>query len=134
MSSLISVGCSQVRRLLHRAEADPEILAIIQFGSTVGGEIWSGSDIDICLVFRLNEADRQALSQRRLGYADLDLDIQVFQLLPIYIRRRVLKEGKVLFCKDENELYELAFRTAQAFEDFKHIYHGYLEEVAHARP
>jgi hypothetical protein len=45
-----------------------------------------------------------------------------------------LKEGKVLLCQDEDLLYEIAFRAAQAFEDFKHIYHGYLEEVAGARP
>lgn len=50
--------------------------------------------------------------------------------LPLYIRVRVLKEGGILFVRDENQLYELAFRTAQAFEDFKHIYYGYLKEVA----
>jgi hypothetical protein len=32
--------------------------------------------------------------------------------------------------KDEDALYEVAFRTAQAFEDFKHIYRDYLEQVA----
>ena len=47
---------------------------------------------------------------------------------------KVLKEGKVLLCQHEDLLYEIAFRTAQAFEDFKHIYYGYLEEVAGARP
>jgi len=41
----------------------------------------------------------------------------------------VFKEGHILFVRDENQLYELAFRTAQAFEDFKHIYYGYLKEV-----
>ena len=38
--------------------------------------------------------------------------------------------GSGSFVRDENQLYELAFRTAQAFEDFKHIYYGYLKEVA----
>jgi hypothetical protein len=57
--------------------------------------------------------------------------IKVFQQLPLYVRRRVLKEGIVLFVKDEDELYELAFRTAKEFEDFKHIYRNYLEAIAH---
>jgi len=125
----------QVERLLRRAQADPEVLAVIQFGSAGRGERTPSSDIDICLVFHRRSPDRLALSRKRLDYlkdTNLDLDVHIFQFLPVYIRRRVLKEGQVLFCRDEEELYELAFRTAQAFEDFKHIYQGYLEEVAHA--
>jgi hypothetical protein len=72
-----------------------------------------------------------ALSHKRLEYMkDISLDVRIFQQLPLYIRVRVLKEGRILFVRDENQLYELAFRTAQAFEDFKHIYYGYLNEVA----
>jgi predicted nucleotidyltransferase len=123
-----------VERLLRSAQADPDILAVILFGSTVRDERTATSDIDICLVFRFGGTDRQALRRKWLEYAGLDIDVQIFQLLPIYFRRRVLKEGRVLFCRDEEELYELAFRTAQAFEDFKHIYYGYLEEVARAGP
>jgi len=42
----------------------------------------------------------------------------------------VFKEGVVLFCRDEEALYEMAFQTAQQFEDFRHIYNAYLEGVA----
>ena len=76
-----------------------------------------------------------SLSRKRLEYlAQVDLDVHIFQALPLYIRSRVLKEGRVLFVRNEDLLYEIAFRTAQAFEDFKHIYYGYLEQVAHAGP
>jgi len=43
-----------------------------------------------------------------------------------------LKEGEILFCSDLDSLYDLAYRTAQAFEDFKPIYREYLEQVADA--
>jgi hypothetical protein len=43
-----------------------------------------------------------------------------------------LKEGAVLLCKDLDALYVIAYRTAQAFEDFKPIYRDYLNQVAHA--
>ena len=65
--------------------------------------------------------------------AEADLDIQVFQQLPLYVRHRVLKEGQVVFSRDDDALYELAYRTARAFERFKPIYHTYLDEVAGAR-
>lgn len=60
------------------------------------------------------------------------LRIHVFQQLPVYIRRRVLKEGLVLLCKDWDAMYAIACRTAQAFEDFKRVYRAYLDQVAHA--
>lgn len=66
-----------------------------------------------------------------LGIADFD--ISIFQQLPLYIRHRVIKEGKVLFCRNEDRLYDLAVKTVKEFEDYKHHYIEYLESVAHAR-
>ena len=43
---------------------------------------------------------------------------------------RVLKEGKVLFARDEDALYAVAIRAARAFEGFRHRYRAYLDEVA----
>jgi hypothetical protein len=58
------------------------------------------------------------------------LDVRVFQRLPLYIRQRVLKDGKVLHVKNEDELYDVAFRTVRAWEDFRPFYRAYLDEVA----
>jgi len=91
------------------------------------------SDVDICLVLvpQPTPLDPTELPRKRLEYLkDFPLDVQIFQQLPLYIRTRVLREGRILFVREEGLLYELAFRTAQAFEDFKHIYYSYLEEVA----
>ena len=60
-------------------------------------------------------------------------DIQIFQQLPLYIRIRIIKEGKVLFCRNEDMLYEAAFRTIREFSDFQHIYRDYLKEVVSVR-
>jgi len=56
-------------------------------------------------------------------------DIQIFQQLPLYIQVRILKEGKILFCKDEDELYELALQTVKSFESYKKIYYAYLDSI-----
>lgn len=119
--------------LLDRTRKDPEILAVILFGSRAREEQTPTSDIDLCLVLFPRRYDPLHLSRKKLEYLKVaDIDIQVFQQLPLYIRRRVLKEGKVLFTQNEDLLYEVAFRTAQAFEDFKHRYYEYLEQVADA--
>ena len=55
--------------------------------------------------------------------------LQIFQQLPMYIRTRVLK-GKVIFCRDEKVLYEVAIQTIKEFEDYEKIYDEYLQDVA----
>ena len=92
----------------------------------------------MCLVLTPERRTAAQMSAKRLQYLqEVDLDIQVFQQLPLYIRQRVLKDGRVLFVRDEDGLedglYELAFRTIQAFEDFRPRYQAYLNEVARAR-
>ncbi len=118
--------------LLAKAKSDKEVLAVMLYGSEARQEQISTSDIDICLVLNplTQYAKKDIHSQKRLEYLkDFAFDIQVFQQLPLYIRRRVLKEGRVLFVRDERILYELAWRTAQAFDDFRHIHSAYLKEV-----
>ncbi|HID94867.1 MAG TPA: nucleotidyltransferase domain-containing protein [Candidatus Latescibacteria bacterium] len=122
----------KISAFIDKAAADEVILAVILFGSRARGQKTSSSDVDLCLVLQPGDYSDLELSQKKLEYlAAFDVDVQVYQQLPLYIRRRVLKEGKVLFCRDEDKLYELAFRTVQEFEDFRHIYNSYLEGVAH---
>ena len=124
-----------VDRILTKAKNDPEVLAVLLFGSQARSESAAGSDVDVCLMLKPGKRATSTLSLKRLSYLkESDADVHIFSQLPLYIRHRVLKEGKVLLCQHEDLLYEIAFRTAQAFEDFKHIYYGYLEEVAGARP
>jgi hypothetical protein len=126
-----------MEKLLAKANEDKDILAVFLFGSVAWKEQTGLSDIDICLVLRNQPtpAGPTLLSRKRLDYLkDIPLDIQIFQQLPLYVRRRVLKEGQILFVRDETLLYELALRTALAFEDFKPIYAMYLEGVAIAGP
>jgi hypothetical protein len=124
-----------LQKLLARVQQDEDVLAAFLFGSVVRGEQLYSSDIDLCLVLAPNPLpfEPAALSHKRLDYLkDFSFDIQIFQQLPIYVRRRVLKEGRLLFVRDESRLYELAIRTAQAFEDFRPIYLSYLEEIQRA--
>jgi uncharacterized protein len=127
----------EVEKLLAQAGRDADVLAVLLFGSVARGEQTAHSDIDICLVLMPPSMpdENTSLLRKRLEYlAQFNLDVQIFQALPLYIRSRILKEGQALFVRDEDLLYDLAFRTAQAFEDFKPIYYRYLEQVADVGP
>jgi predicted nucleotidyltransferase len=120
----------QVELLLKEAQQDSDVLAVMLFGSVARGESSAQSDVDICLVLYPKRWQLEELARKRWKYLRFDLDIKIFQQLPLYVRRRVLREGVILLVKDEDQLYELAFRTAKEFEDFKHIYRDYLEAIA----
>ena len=120
--------------LVEKARQDKDVLAVVVFGSYARGDDGPASDLDICLVLQPEDYGNLELSRKRLEYLKTfsipTLDIHIYQQLPLYIRKRILKEGEILFCRDEEVLYEMAFRTVQEFEDFRDIYHSYLQEVA----
>lgn len=116
--------------LLEQAGKDKDVLAVILFGSAARGELHECSDIDVCLVLWSKRWEVEGFAQKLFEYLHFGLDIKLFQQLPLYVRSRVLKEGKILLVKDEDQLYEVAIRTAKEFEDFKHIYRDYLEAIA----
>ena len=121
-----------LERLLQKIRIDTNVCAVFLFGSVAKGVSTSLSDVDICIVLN-NQLDFLAMSLKKLEYLSLaDCDVSVFQQLPLYIRHRVIKEGEVLFCRDEDKLYELVFKTTKEFEDFKPIYYEYLERTVHA--
>lgn len=118
-------------KLVEDVQDDRDVLAVMLFGSEARNDATASSDVDLCLV--LDEGLKSGLdqSEKRLAYlASFSFDIQIFQQLPLFLRERVLKEGKILFCRDETRLYEIAFETARHFEDFRHIHEQYLEAVA----
>ncbi len=125
------------RELIREAERDGNVVAVILFGSRARGEAADGSDLDICLVLREGVTDKKIPFREALKYTGLarggNVDVSIFRELPLFVRARVLKEGKVLLSKNDEMLYGIAFRTVKDFEEFKKYYYQYLGAVTHAR-
>ena len=98
---------------------------VILYGSSLGLYHLDDSDVDIC--FYIDE-DKENLTRIRLEllteFRD-KFDIQMFQLLPLYIQIEVLK-GKVLYVKEEDILYEIANTTIEEYEEFYPFYLAYI--------
>ncbi len=116
----------RIQKLIKRAEADEDILAVIVYGSYARGEPFR--DIDLSLVLFPHSESKSF--EKRLEYSDYeDIDVHVFNELPLYIKPRVLKDGKVILCKNEDLLYDIAIKTVKEYEDFRPRYKMYLEGV-----
>ena len=117
--------------LIDKAKKDQTILAIILFGSHARAQATADSDVDICLMFAPDAFDAKSAFDKRLDYmAEFNIDAHIYHQVPLSIRQLVLKEGKVLYCQDEELLYETACRTITEFADYEHIYRDYLKEIA----
>ena len=119
-----------VKKIVDQAKKDKNVLAVSLFGSYARGE--AHRDIDICIFLKPKRAGAIDVTKLRLEYIPFSekYDVQVFQQLPIYIRVRILKDMEVLYCSDEDVLYDVCFATLREYSHFQPIYKTYLEAVA----
>jgi uncharacterized protein len=96
-----------IQPIIDELQANDHVLAFLLFGSVARGQARKDSDIDLCIITARNipEAEKMNL----LSYGSGKIDVSFFWDLPITIRFRVLREGKVLFSKDT-----LAFNAIKA--------------------
>jgi len=111
---------------MNEVESLKEILqssqayAALIFGSYARGEEYN--DIDVA-VFTDGKIDGIVAEASGI------FDISCFSDLPMNIRHRVLDEGELIYCNDENRYYDETISFARAYEDFKPIYREYLKGV-----
>lgn len=119
----------QIDKYIEKFKKDKQIIAVLLFGSYARKEYYR--DIDLCLVLDKKYSNKE-MTEKLIYYSgrmpDI-IDLKIFQLLPIYIRRDIFKEGKVLFCRDEDKLYEIAVDTVKEFELYKKIYYNYIDSI-----
>ena len=98
---------------------------IILYGSSLSSYHLDDSDVDICIYI---DEEKKKLPKIRLDLLkkfNEKLDIQIFQLLPLYVQIEVLK-GEILYVKEKARLYEIADETIEEYEDFYPLYLDYI--------
>ncbi len=110
---------------LRHTKYFPKTEFAILYGSSLGNYHLEKSDIDICLFIDAEKEDLSKIRLELLKKFNDRLDIQIFQLLPLYVQTEVLK-GKVLYVRNEERLYEIANKTIEEYEEFYPFYLDYI--------
>jgi predicted nucleotidyltransferase len=98
---------------------------ITLFGSYLSEYHFDDSDVDICIYIQDSKKNLTKTRLELLKMFNDKLDIQIYQLLPIYVQIEVLK-GKFLYIKNEEKVYEIAYETIDEYEDFLPLYLDYI--------
>ena len=110
---------------IKKAKYFSKIEFIVLFGSYLSKCHFDDSDIDICIYIQDNKKNLVKIRLDLLEKFDSKLDLQIFNLLPIYVQIEVLK-GKFLYIKDQDKTYEIAYETIEEYEDFLPLYLDYI--------
>jgi len=110
---------------LRDTEYFSKIEFIILYGSSLVLYHLDDSDIDICLYIDDEKKNLSKIRLELLKKFNENFDIQMFQLLPLYVQIEVLK-GKILYVKEEDRIYEIANETIDEFEEFYPFYLDYI--------
>jgi predicted nucleotidyltransferase len=119
-----------LNKFIKKAKEDKDILAVLLFGSSVSKKQFR--DIDVCLVL-IGKQSNLKMSKKKLEYQKISdkADVQIFQQLPLYVQKEIIKNNKPLLIKDYETLFDMVRKTNQRFEDYKKYYFDYLEYIKH---
>ncbi|MDP3742590.1 MAG: nucleotidyltransferase domain-containing protein [Candidatus Micrarchaeota archaeon] len=115
-------------------ENNKGVLAVIAFGSQVDGKSHAFSDVDLCLVMpHASEKTRGDTLLNVAGILPENYDVKIFEDLPLMLKGEVVKNGKTLFTRNENELHEYLWNWKKNYDDYTYQYNlahtGPLERV-----
>ena len=85
---------------------------IILYGSSISSYHLDESDIDICIYIDDSKHELSKIRLKLLKIFNEKFDIQMYQLLPLYIQIEVLK-GKIIYIKDREIIYKVAYETIE---------------------
>ena len=115
------------------AASHPELAAAAIFGSHARGTARPDSDLDLAVLVREGtEVDRRRLQSRlaselaHLG-AGGRVDVVFLDEAGVLLRQRVLQQGRLLLCRDEDAWTRLRVATLREFEDTEWMRRLYRE-------
>ena len=104
-----------IRSVVEDLRIRDDVLALILFGSAARCQQRPFSDIDLCIVPAGDIPANERLDLK--GYGSQTIEIHLLDELPIAIRFRVIRDGKLIFCKDGLAFHRIVSDIIQGYLD-----------------
>ena len=99
------------------------IKAVLLFGSFVDNALTRRSDIDICVLFNKNLSLKEStlFRVRIAGELPENVDVQVFNILPLKIKREIARKHKVLYKSKDYDNINFSLKYLKNIDYFLRI-------------
>lgn len=120
-------------RLAGRLEREPDVLVAYLFGSVARGTSGSLSDVDVAVLLRegADTASRQLALAADLAEIAGSVDLTILNDAPIALAYRVLRDGRVIMCRDERARVEYWAHTVDRYLDMEPFRRTLAEGLRH---
>ena len=118
------MGIAKISEKVKTLAEKYRIIYAILFGSTIEGRFIKGeSDIDLAIkVDNLDKKELFTFLKNFLNDLDIDnLDVTVTNFSPFSLNYEILTKGRVIFCRDEDELFEDRLKIIKLHDDWTHF-------------
>lgn len=114
-STTVTELTAQLRDVLRAA---PSVLVAYLFGSRAIGRHRPESDVDVAVLLDPSSADPERLrADLQRAVAPLRLDLVVLDAAPVALAYRVLRDGRLLVCRDDAARTSFWARTMDRYLD-----------------
>lgn len=102
------------------------VKGVYLFGSKAKGTAKPYSDTDLC-VFTEKITVKQKMQILRLN--DKDIDVVIFNELPISIQASIFRDGKAIYIKQKKIIQDAKYWTLKRYLDFSHIIKNHIKQA-----
>ena len=96
------------------------VVFILLFGSQARGDARPDSDIDLAVYYDGNKKERFQFRIRASGELPPNVDLHIFQDLPLYVIHQAIREGKLIYVGNREKTMSVLLKTSREAEDFMH--------------
>jgi predicted nucleotidyltransferase len=119
-----------INSIKEAVEKDKEILFVYLYGSFISQSIPFGSDIDMAVYLKPSDIKSYIRKEEEITSALITklhkdkIDLRILNILPFLLQYNIVKEGILVFVRDESERVDFEIRVMSRFFELK----PYLDE------
>ena len=118
----------EIKKTILKLDKQKRVKFIILFGSVAEGRNNALSDVDVAVYYEGNKKERFNFRLTALSHLPDNVDLQIFQDLPLYIQKNILR-GKVLYYDDFQFIFNQFMNVIREFDTFEKYYEQYLSQM-----